>query len=160
MDVLVLGSANADLIVRVERRPGPGETVLGSDTEVLPGGKGANAAVAAGRPAGVHTVLNLAPAARLDLSAVDTLVLNRHEAAWLLNSPWEDTRLLLELGPRSVVVTLGAHGVLLHTKDRSDTVGAPKVEAVDTTGAGDAFTGALATGLAAGRDLLAAAELA
>ena len=49
MDIVVLGSANADLVVGVDRRPGPGETVLGSDTEVLPGGKGANTAVAAAR---------------------------------------------------------------------------------------------------------------
>jgi ribokinase len=117
-------------------------------------------ALAAARSAGVHTVLNLAPATRLDLSAVDTLVLNEHEAAWLLNSPWEDSRRLLELGPRSVVVTLGAKGVLLHTGDGSHTVPAPRVEAVDTTGAGDAFTGALAAGLASGKDLRAAVELA
>ena len=47
--VLVLGSANADLVVAVERRPAGGETVLGGDTVVMPGGKGANTAVAAGR---------------------------------------------------------------------------------------------------------------
>ena len=37
MDIVVLGSANADLVVGVDRRPSPGETVLGSDTTVLPG---------------------------------------------------------------------------------------------------------------------------
>ena len=47
--VLVLGSANADLVVEVARRPGGGETVLGGDTVVMPGGKGANTAVAAAR---------------------------------------------------------------------------------------------------------------
>ncbi|KJK47256.1 ribokinase [Lentzea aerocolonigenes] len=47
--LLVLGSANADLVVEVGRRPGGGETVLGGDTVVLPGGKGANTAVAAAR---------------------------------------------------------------------------------------------------------------
>ena len=49
MDVVVVGSANADLVVSVARRPAAGETVLGSDTRVLPGGKGANTAVAAAR---------------------------------------------------------------------------------------------------------------
>ncbi|GGM08464.1 ribokinase [Deinococcus aerophilus] len=45
--VLVVGSVNADLTVRAERIPGPGETVLGGDAHTSPGGKGANAAVAA-----------------------------------------------------------------------------------------------------------------
>ncbi|MCM3847915.1 ribokinase [Pseudonocardia sp. DR1-2] len=47
--VLVVGSLNADLVVRTERFPGPGETVAGSDLTVGPGGKGANQAVAAAR---------------------------------------------------------------------------------------------------------------
>jgi ribokinase len=47
--VLVVGSINADLIVTVARHPAPGETVLGDGGEVLPGGKGANQAVAAAR---------------------------------------------------------------------------------------------------------------
>jgi ribokinase len=47
--VVVIGSVNADLIVSVERRPGAGETVLGGDLVVRPGGKGANQAVAAAR---------------------------------------------------------------------------------------------------------------
>lgn len=52
--VVVLGSANADLVVEVERRPGAGETLLGSDLRVHPGGKGANQAAAAAR-AGADT---------------------------------------------------------------------------------------------------------
>src|SRR3954470_4201818 len=48
-DLLVVGSANAALVIGVERRPGAGETVLGSDLAVHPGGKGANQAVAAAR---------------------------------------------------------------------------------------------------------------
>ncbi|TXS18923.1 PfkB family carbohydrate kinase, partial [Streptomyces sp. wa22] len=55
-DLLVVGSANADLVVGVERRPGPGETVLGTDLVVHPGGKGANQAVAAAR-LGARTAL-------------------------------------------------------------------------------------------------------
>src|SRR5690349_18612974 len=47
--VLVVGSVNADLVVTVARRPGAGETVLGSDLATFPGGKGANQAVAAAR---------------------------------------------------------------------------------------------------------------
>ncbi|TWT10554.1 ribokinase [Reyranella sp. CPCC 100927] len=47
--VVVIGSLNMDLIVRAERRPATGETVMGSDFHVLPGGKGLNQAVAAAR---------------------------------------------------------------------------------------------------------------
>lgn len=47
--VTVVGSLNMDLVVRVERHPRPGETLLGSDVERHPGGKGGNQAVAAAR---------------------------------------------------------------------------------------------------------------
>lgn len=55
-DLLVVGSANADLVIGVERRPAPGETVLGSDLAVHPGGKGANQSLAAAR-LGARTAL-------------------------------------------------------------------------------------------------------
>lgn len=48
-DVLVVGSLNADLVVRAPRFPQPGETLSGEDLHVIPGGKGANQAVAAAR---------------------------------------------------------------------------------------------------------------
>jgi ribokinase len=54
--ILVFGSINADLIVPVPRLPQPGETVLGGDYVLLPGGKGANQALAA-RRAGATVVL-------------------------------------------------------------------------------------------------------
>jgi ribokinase len=54
--ILVFGSINIDLLVPVPRLPGPGETVLGGDYSLLPGGKGANQALAA-RRAGSQVVL-------------------------------------------------------------------------------------------------------
>ncbi len=48
-DVCVVGSANLDLVARVERLPSPGETVAGRDFAEYPGGKGLNQAVAAAR---------------------------------------------------------------------------------------------------------------
>lgn len=255
MDVVVLGSANADMIVRVARRPGPGETVLGSDTEILPGGKGANAAVAAARlgasvallgavgtdgngdllldslrsagvatdrvrraprptgtayitvdeagensiivspganadvtvsdvdltgasvlacslevpvpvvahavreavRAGVRAVVNLSPVADFDaFEGLDPLVVNEHEAEFLGGDPAR----LLALGPRSVVITKGGKGALLATASGVEEFAAPPVAVVDTTGAGDAFVGALAAALADGGDLSAAVRFA
>ena len=46
--VLVVGSLNADLVVRTARLPGPGETVTGSDLVIVPGGKSSNQAAAVG----------------------------------------------------------------------------------------------------------------
>lgn len=47
--IVVVGSSNTDMVVKVPRIPAPGETILGSDFMVIPGGKGANQAVAAAR---------------------------------------------------------------------------------------------------------------
>jgi ribokinase len=47
--VLVIGSSNTDMVLKVPRIPAPGETILGTDFFVIPGGKGANQAVAAAR---------------------------------------------------------------------------------------------------------------
>ncbi len=47
--IAVVGSINMDLVTRTDRRPRPGETVLGTSFEQVPGGKGANQAIAAGR---------------------------------------------------------------------------------------------------------------
>ncbi|MFJ8311418.1 MULTISPECIES: ribokinase [unclassified Streptomyces] len=270
--LLVVGSANADLVVGVERRPAPGETVLGSDLAVHPGGKGANQAVAAARlgartallakvgdddhgrlllaslrEAGVDTdavlvdrtptgvalitvdpsgdnsivvspgangrltpddiraarglfarapvvsvqleipletvtevarvlaprarlVLNPSPPAPLPvqvLAVCDPLIVNEHEARFILGASAGDTpgdwaRALRALGPRSVVVTLGESGALVADGRGDDCVRvpSPRVEAVDTTGAGDAFTAALAWRLGLGEELAAAAAFA
>ena len=55
--ILVVGSINMDLVVRVPHAPNPGETVLGGDFETYPGGKGANQAVAASRMGGEVTMV-------------------------------------------------------------------------------------------------------
>ncbi len=64
----------------------------------------------------------------------------------------------MSAGVGAVVVTLGAEGALVVAEGRAEHVPAPAVEAVDTTGAGDAFCGALAAALVEGADLVEAAR--
>jgi len=258
-DVVVVGSANLDLVARTLRLPGPGETVLGSDFAQHPGGKGLNRAVAAARAgasvafvgavgdddagrtlssvaategidvsglfvaddvatgravitvddsgensivvipganasahvedlppatvvlaqlevpvatviaafavartAGSRTVLNPAPVPPGGLpdellSLCDILVPNEHEVE-LLGGVDE----LLARGVAAVVVTQGAAGVTVTEAPDATTwsVGAFEADPVDTTGAGDAFCGALAARLAAGADLRPAVRYA
>ena len=52
--IVIVGSANTDLIVRADRIPSPGETVLGGEFRIVSGGKGANQAVAVARLGGVR----------------------------------------------------------------------------------------------------------
>jgi len=260
----VVGSINQDFVLRVEHRPKPGETVIGAELALFPGGKGANQAVAAARlgaevamlgrvgedtfganlvtnlrensvdtwwveaisdaptasafitvtpdgenaivfslganhsfgpedieaasedlkearvlvaqlevevdaveraahivtEAGRRFLLNLAPPGEVPdalLCLSDPLVVNEHEAAFLLGEdaqdPEETARKLLDLGPSSIVVTLGAAGAILAAGDSTRRFSAPEVEAIDTTGAGDAFVGALAARIAEGASL-------
>ena len=258
-NVVVLGSANLDIVVPVPHHPATGETVLGGHHDRIPGGKGANQAVAAARlgarvamvgrvgsddagttlrtalqDAGVDcrhlavdgqalsglaligvdrsgdntiivspgandrvgpddvaaaapllasaavtlvqlevptmaveaavaaavgkVVLNPAPAFLLSaalLERVDVLVPNRIELAQLAGSAEADDLAAVEEMARSlpvptVVVTLGADGALLVAGEDAVLLPAPPVEAVDTTGAGDAFCGAIAEALARG----------
>jgi len=259
--VFVVGSINQDFVLKVDRRPEPGETVTDAELTLYPGGKGANQAIAAARlgaevamlgrvgedpfggklvenlrdngvetsrveavsdaptgsafitvtPDGENAIvvspgasrrfgpdevgaasedlerarvlvaqleveveavematrivagsggrflLNLAPPREVPgelLRLSDPLVVNEHEVAFLLGEdtrdPEESAGKLLDLGPPSAVVTLGAAGAILATGESSRHFPAPEVQVVDTIGAGDAFMGALAAKLAGG----------
>ena len=261
--IVVLGSINLDIVVRVPRLPGEGETVSGTGHAMLPGGKGANQAVAARRagaevalfgavgedafaepalvtlrqtgvdltgvrvmdratglatiavdeaganaiavspganqlaalpddwsPAGEGVLLtqnevlpeplfdawarakaagwtvvhNAAPArglSREEAANLDVLVVNEHEFATVAGahgvgdrpSPGNAGRLARTIGC-SVVVTLGAAGALAAgTGGELAMAKAPRVDVVDTTGAGDATCGALAVALFEGMAL-------
>ncbi|MFB9662554.1 ribokinase [Glycomyces mayteni] len=107
------------------------------------------AAVAAAKAAGTRVVLNAAPSGDVPpdvLSAVDVLVVNEHEAADLAG-PGDAVAALTARGC-AVIVTLGAEGALVGVPGQ-DPVRVPsyKVNAVDTTGAGDTFVGAFAAAL-------------
>jgi ribokinase len=67
---------------------------------------------------------------------------------------------LLQSGPRAIILTLGERGSLLVTAEGSQHIGAPRVQAVDTTGAGDAFVGSLAYYLAEGQPIAEAMQRA
>ena len=272
MGLIVLGSANRDYTVLVERHPAPGETVLGGDLSVATGGKGANQAVAAARAgakpifigavgadsvgadvladldargvdvehvlrvaeptgialiqvdhsgentivvaagangtldakttaatvaslidsssvllcqleipadvvsaavseierAGGRFVLNLSPSRYVSpklLAFADPLILNETEASDLASSAIDgpaDAKTIagrLLTGSRSVVITLGGDGVVVADSSGVTHIEAERVTVVDTTGAGDAFAGALAAALAAGAALTDAVRI-
>ena len=122
------------------------------------------AAVAA-RRAGGRVLLNAAPAQRLDqglLEQVDTLVVNEREASDLVNeaSPEAMVQALHAIGPRIAIVTLGSAGSVYCDETGVHRVEPFHVKAIDATGAGDAFVGALAVGLANGLPVQAAMRFA
>jgi len=125
----------------------------------------------------VPFILDPAPAQKLSaelLEMVDVLTPNETEAQILTDivvtdedSPSGVTKTahtaaenLLSSGVKAVILTMGAKGFLLATKNQTEFVPAIKVDAVDATAAGDAFTGALAFGLAQGQELFEAALFA
>jgi ribokinase len=109
------------------------------------------AALELARARGIRTVLNPAPAAVLPAHLyplVDVLVPNEHELELIGSAD-----ALITAGVGAVVTTLGGAGVRVVTHDQEWHVPPFAVEVLDTTGAGDAFCGALAARLAAGDPL-------
>jgi ribokinase len=125
-------------------------------------------AVRLARIARATAILNPAPAHGLErptLDLADILTPNEGELAALAGddgTPAARAKRLLgpQPGPRAFLVSLGPKGALLLAGGRAVAIPAPRVEVVDTVGAGDTLNGALAAGLAAGLDLPAAARRA
>ena len=119
---------------------------------------------------GVPFILDPAPAQKLRpelLKMVDVLTPNETEAQILTDievtnedSARRAVKKLLEYGVKSVILTMGANGFLLAADDKMEFVPAVKVDAVDATAAGDAFTASLAVGIAQGKTLHDAASFA
>lgn len=116
---------------------------------------------------GVKVVLNPAPAIPLSsdiLSKVYIATPNEHEAETLTGIKVTDEKSaekaadkLMELGVKNVIITLGKAGTYVKTKDSSECIKGFSVNAVDTTGAGDAFNGAFVTALSEDKDIFEAA---
>ncbi|PYI40067.1 ribokinase [Arthrobacter psychrolactophilus] len=137
------------------------------------------AAAQAGHDAGATVLLNLSPYAPITTELAqltDVLLVNSHEASEFLggfampaaDAPVDEWRGAIEKfagrGLNKVLVTLGAAGSLVLDSTNSAApvvrIAPTQVNAVDTTGAGDAFTGGVAARLAAGDTLVAAARYA
>lgn len=168
--IVVIPGANAhvDSHFVASRR----DQISEADIVLLQGEIPADGFAAAVKAAGNRVVVNLAPVIDVDsqaLLAADPLMANEHEAGLILDQlgvkaasdqPSDLAQSLIDAGFTSVVLTLGANGALVATKDELVDIPTPKVQAVDTTGAGDAFAGALCARLLEGDDLVQAATLA
>jgi ribokinase len=149
----------------VERRLGRSDVLVSQAEIPLPVLVGA---VTRADEIGARAVVNLAPFRMVPeelLGRCDPLVVNEGEATALLREAGRDESdaetMAAELGrlTRSAVITLGGAGAVYATGDVVRHVPAPSVPVVDSTGAGDAFTGALAASLSRGDDLPGAVRL-
>ena len=119
---------------------------------------------------GKTVILNPAPAQALSkslLQCVNILTPNETEASMISGVTVTDTataceaaRKICAMGVQTVIITLGAKGALIYADGFQKEIPAEKVEAVDTTAAGDVFNGALAVALAENKEITDAALFA
>jgi ribokinase len=112
--------------------------------------------LALARSLGAMTALNPSPtypSGDYEWGGVDLVLVNRGEAIELggHEDPLEAAKALLRAGAGAVALTLGAEGAVLVASDQTLRAPAPRIEAVDTVGAGDVFCGALIAGRSDGR---------
>lgn len=168
--IVVVPGANATVTADYVR--GHADAISAADLVLLQGEIPADGfaeviALARGR-----VVVNLAPVIEVDAEALlkaDPIMANEHEAGLILDQlgaqvvsdePTDLAAALIDAGFASVVLTLGAAGALVATRDEMDPIPTPTVKAVDSTGAGDAFAGAFVHRLAQGDSLVDAASFA
>jgi ribokinase len=111
--ILVVGSINMDLVVRVPHSPKPGETVLGSNFETFPGGKGANQAVAAARMDGEVTMVGRVGIDVFGDALIQGLVENKIKTTHVIKDPETPTGVAMIAvssdGENMIVVASGAN---------------------------------------------------
>ena len=114
--VLVVGSSNTDMVVRVPRIPKPGETVLGGDFAMAAGGKGANQAVAAARAGGRVTFVARIGDDLFGERALEGFRRDGVDARFVLRTPRAPSGVaLIEVdgrGENSIAVASGANALL------------------------------------------------
>jgi ribokinase len=117
--IVVIGSLNMDFVIAVDRLPLPGETILGRNFRMIPGGKGANQAYAAAKLAGSGTVLRML--GRVGADSFGTALKNNLAAVGVdigavLDTNSEATGVACihvdDAGQNSITVAPGANGVL------------------------------------------------
>ncbi len=116
---------------------------------------------------GLTVVLNPAPYHEVPSSAfndIDFFIPNEHELEYFtpnVKGGFEErAKYLIQQGIKRVIVTLGEKGSLYVDKEKSFTVAPHKVNAIDTTGAGDSYCGAFVTALSEGKSVKEAMEFA
>jgi len=112
-DILVIGSLNADLVVRAPRFPHPGETISGEDLKIIPGGKGANQAVAAARQGANVTMLGRVGNDSFGPFLLNSLKLNQVDTSLVLTDDSATGTAIIVVdsnGQNSIVLSAGANG--------------------------------------------------
>ena len=112
-DILVIGSLNADLVVRAPHFPQPGETISGEDLKVIAGGKGANQAVAAARLGANVSMLGRVGNDNFGDFLLDNLKSNHVDTTFIRRdkaSTGTATIIVDSNGQNSIVLSAGANG--------------------------------------------------
>jgi ribokinase len=112
-DILVIGSLNADLVVRAPRFPAPGETISGEDLAIIPGGKGANQAVAAARQGARVSMLGRVGSDSFGPTLIDNLQQNHVDTTYVLTDKSATGTAIIVVdasGQNSIVLSPGANG--------------------------------------------------
>jgi ribokinase len=115
-NILVVGSSNTDMIIRVPRIPRPGETILGGEFSMAAGGKGANQAVAAARAGGKVTLVARTGDDPFGERAIGSFEADGIDARFIFRTPGTPSGIALitvdERGENSISVASGANALL------------------------------------------------
>ncbi len=114
-NVLVIGSLNADLVVKSPRFPQPGETISGDDLQIIPGGKGANQAVAAARQGVKTTMVGRVGSDSFGPFLVENLKSNNVDTSQVLKTDSATGTAIIVVdanGQNSIVLSPGANGMV------------------------------------------------
>ena len=112
-EILVVGSLNADLVVRAPRFPQPGETISGEDLQIIPGGKGANQAVAAARHGAQVSILGRVGNDSFGDFLLDNLKANSVDFSYIQRDEASTGTAIIVVdsnGQNSIVLSAGANG--------------------------------------------------